>query len=41
MLVTRGDGVSVGAMLAITTGVICFVLGLLAEQLSAIRKSRT
>ncbi len=27
MLITRGDGVSVGAILAITTGVLCFVLG--------------
>ena len=40
MLAIRNDGVSVGALLAITTGVICFALGLLAEQLSAIRKSR-
>lgn len=36
----RGNGVSVGAMLAITTGIICFFLGLVAEQLSLIRKSK-
>jgi len=34
------DGLSVGALLAITTGVLFFVLGLLAEQLSAIRRAR-
>ena len=38
-IVLRGDGVSVGAMLAIATGVLSFALGLIAEQLSAIRKS--
>jgi len=32
-----GRGVSVGAMLAIVTGVIFFVLGLLANQISALR----
>mgnify|MGYP002853479932 CR=1 FL=1 len=40
-IVLRGDGVSVGAMLAITTGVLSFALGLIAEQLSAIRKGRS
>ena len=40
MLVIRNEGVSVGALLAMTTGVLCFALGLIAEQLSAIRKSR-
>jgi glycosyltransferase involved in cell wall biosynthesis len=35
----RGDGVSVGTMLGIMTGVIFFVLGLLAEQLAIIRKN--
>lgn len=38
-IVLRGDGVSVGSMLAIVTGLIFFFLGLLAEQLSLIRKS--
>jgi glycosyltransferase involved in cell wall biosynthesis len=33
-----GRGVSVGAMLAIVTGLIAFTLGLIAEQLSGIRK---
>jgi len=32
-----GRGVSVGAMLAIVTGVIFFVLGLLANQISGLR----
>jgi glycosyltransferase involved in cell wall biosynthesis len=36
-IVLLGRGVSVGAMLAIVTGLIFFVLGLLASQLSAIR----
>jgi glycosyltransferase involved in cell wall biosynthesis len=36
-IVISGRGVSVGAMLAIILGVLCFVLGLLASQLSAIR----
>jgi len=35
----RGDGVSVGAMLLLVTGVLLFGLGLIAEQLSTIRKS--
>jgi len=38
-IVLRGNGVSVGAMLAIVTGVIFFFLGLLAEQVSLIRRS--
>ena len=38
-IVLRGNGVSVGAMLAIVTGVIFFFLGLLAEQISLIRRS--
>jgi len=36
--VWMGRGVSVGSMLGIVTGVILFALGLLAEQLAAIRK---
>ena len=39
-LLIRGDGLSVGAMLAITTGLLLFALGLIAEQLSAIRRIR-
>jgi glycosyltransferase involved in cell wall biosynthesis len=39
-IVLLGRGVSVGAMLAIVTGVLFFVLGLLASQLSAIRMER-
>lgn len=35
-----GRGVSVGAMLAIVTGLIFFVLGLLANQISAMRMER-
>ncbi len=35
----RGLGVSSGALLAILTGIIFFLLGLIAEQLSMIRKS--
>ena len=34
----RGDGVSVGSMLGIVLGFLCFVIGLLAEQLSKIRQ---
>jgi hypothetical protein len=34
----RGRGVSTGAMLGFTTGVLFFFLGLIAEQLSQIRK---
>jgi glycosyltransferase involved in cell wall biosynthesis len=39
-IVLLGRGVSVGAMLAIVTGILFFVLGLLASQLSAIRMER-
>lgn len=39
-IVLLGRGVSVGAMLAIVTSLIFFVLGLLASQLSAIRMER-
>jgi glycosyl transferase family 2 len=38
--VLLGRGVSVGAMLAIVTGLLFFVLGLVASQLSAIRMER-
>jgi len=38
-IVIRGRGVSVGAMLAIVAGLIVFFLGLIAEQLSLLRKS--
>jgi glycosyltransferase involved in cell wall biosynthesis len=38
-IVLRGSGVSVGAMLAIVTGLVFFFLGLLAEQISLIRRS--
>ena len=37
-IVLRGDGVSVGAMLAIVSGVLFFFLALLAEQVSLIRR---
>ena len=37
VLILVGRGVSVGAMLAIVTGIIFFVLGLLANQISALR----
>ena len=37
ILLVVGRGVSVGAMLAIVTGIIFFVLGLLANQISALR----
>ncbi len=37
-IVLVGRGVSVGSMLAIVTGVVLFALGLLAEQLAAIRR---
>jgi glycosyltransferase involved in cell wall biosynthesis len=36
-LLLRGRGVSVGAMLGIVTGLLFFFIGLLAEQLSAMR----
>jgi glycosyltransferase involved in cell wall biosynthesis len=39
-IIILGRGVSVGAMLAIVTGLLFFVLGLLASQLSAIRMER-
>jgi len=35
----RGNGISGGALLAILTGIIFFLLGLIAEQLSNIRKN--
>jgi len=38
--VLLGRGVSVGAMLAVVTGLLFFVLGLIASQLSAIRMER-
>ena len=37
-IIILGRGVSVGAMLAIVTGLLFFVLGLIASQLSAIRR---
>ena len=37
-IVLRNGGISVGAMLAIVTGIIFFFLGLLAEQISMIRR---
>lgn len=36
-ILVRGRGVSVGAMLAIVTGLLFFFIGLVAEQLSAMR----
>jgi len=39
-IVLLGRGVSVGAMLAIVSGLLFFVLGLIASQLSAIRMER-
>jgi glycosyltransferase involved in cell wall biosynthesis len=39
-IVLLGRGVSVGAMLAVVTGLLFFVFGLLANQLSAIRMER-
>lgn len=39
-IVLKGRGVSTGALLGITTGIIFFFLGLLAEQLALIRKSQ-
>ena len=38
-IVLRGGGVSVGAMLSIVAGLVFFALGLIAEQLSMLRKS--
>ena len=39
--IVMGHGVSVGSMLAIVTGMILFMVGLVAEQLSLIRKEIT
>jgi glycosyltransferase involved in cell wall biosynthesis len=39
-IILLGRGVSVGAMLAIVTGLLFFVIGLIASQLSAIRMER-
>lgn len=39
-IILLGRGVSVGAMLAIVTGLLFFVIGLLASQLSAVRMER-
>lgn len=39
-IIFAGRGLSVGAMLGISTGIICFCIGLLAEILSTIRKSK-
>ncbi len=38
-ILLRGEGVSVGTELLFVTGLICFFLGLIAEQLALIRKS--
>jgi glycosyltransferase involved in cell wall biosynthesis len=38
-IVIRGRGVSVAAMMLIVTGVLSFLLGLIAEQLSMLRKA--
>jgi glycosyltransferase involved in cell wall biosynthesis len=38
--VLRSEGVSIGAMLAIVTGVILFALGLLCDQISSLRLER-
>ena len=38
-IIVRGNGVSVGAMLGIVTGIFFFFAGLLAEQLSLLRKA--
>jgi glycosyltransferase involved in cell wall biosynthesis len=38
-IMLRARGVSVGAMLAIVTGLLCFFFGLIGEQLSAMRMS--
>ncbi|MDP6908656.1 MAG: glycosyltransferase family 2 protein [Flavobacteriales bacterium] len=38
-IVLRGRGVSTGAMLGFTTGMLFFFLGLIAEQLSQLRKN--
>jgi len=38
-IVIEGNGVSIGAMLGIITGLVIFFIGLVAEQLSQIRKS--
>ncbi|OJJ18333.1 hypothetical protein BKI52_26305 [marine bacterium AO1-C] len=35
----RGDGMSVGALFLINLGILCFVLGLLAEQISTLRRN--
>ncbi len=35
----RGDGMSVGALFLINFGILCFILGLLAEQISTIRRN--
>jgi len=39
--IAMGRGVSVGSMLAIVTGLVLFMVGLVAEQLSLIRKEIT
>jgi glycosyltransferase involved in cell wall biosynthesis len=39
-IILLGRGVSVGAMLAIVTGLLFFIIGLIASQLSAIRMER-
>jgi glycosyltransferase involved in cell wall biosynthesis len=39
-IVLRGGGVSVGAMLAFTIGALLFFLGLVAEQISLVRRGR-
>ena len=39
-ILLAGHGLSIGSMLGISAGIIFFVLGLIAEQLSALRKNR-
>jgi amino acid permease len=37
-IMLRGNGISVGAMLALVTGLIFFFFGLVAEQISEMRR---
>ena len=39
-LIYMGRGISIGCLLGIVTGILIFFLGLIAEQLSAIRKNK-
>jgi hypothetical protein len=39
-MITKGEGIPVGAMVFITTGLVSFLLGVVCDQISALRLER-